>query len=319
MTEAGPRQLPFVSIVVETSNWERRHRIHLEDTLAAIAVQTYPADRIETIVILDEPNQFEHDRIALAFPWLTIIDAPTGMTYYEFKNFGARRTKGDIIVLTDADCLPVPTWIEEFVRTFETAPANVGVVQGKTRFLHATMSRAWDSTWWSRAFEDEGRIDRLYTSNNLAFRREVFLEHGYIEGTGFKAGLERPLTRELHAAGFETWLNPRAECTHNYLPKLREIVQQGLVRGFNWMSIRRTFPGPGDRRITRLGPISPLVGVAGMYVNDVRRVVGRAGRMGIEAYRVPLYLLALIPFDAVALVGMYWAIIRPRQIPRRPL
>ena len=59
-----------------------------------------------------------------------------------------------------------------------------------------------------------------------------------------------------------------------------------------------------------------------MYVNDIRRMVTRLDRMGLggrRAYKVPLYLAALIPFDALALAGMYWAMLRPQSAPRRPL
>jgi hypothetical protein len=244
------------------------------------------------------------------------------MTYYEFKNLGASLATGEIVALTDADCVPCPTWVEEIGRSFATLPDSVAAVQGTTRFLEAPLSRAWEASWWSRAFEDEGPVDRMYTANNIAYRARVFREHHYIAGTGFKAGLERPLTRELHEAGYTVWLNPRMEVVHNYSPKPREIVQQGLVRGYNWMSVRRAYPGRGDGLLRRLGPLGPLVGASGMLANDFRRVLTKAGRLGVrprEAYKVPLYMAALVPFDALALAGMYWAILRPRQAPRRPL
>jgi hypothetical protein len=43
------------------------------------------------------------------------------------------------------------------------------------------------------------------------------------------------------------------------------------------------------------------------------------GMTGRQTLRVPIYLVAMIPFDLFALVGMYWALLRPQAGPRRPL
>jgi glycosyltransferase involved in cell wall biosynthesis len=313
---------PLVSVVVETSNWNPAHPIQLWDTLAALERQSYPRDRFEVLVALDAPHHPEADEIRRRHPGMRVLPAPATLTYYELKNFGASQASGEIVAFTDADCLPSDVWVEEIARSFATAGPQVAAVQGRTRFADLALARAWEASWWSRGFEDEGPIDRMYTSNNIAFRSELYRRYHYLDGSDLRAGLERPLSRQLQRAGYGLWLNPRMLVRHNYSATLREIVQLGLVRGFNFMKLRRTHPEGIDFVLRRFGVLAPLICAPVVFVKDILRLFRKAPRLGIRAsefYKMPLYMLLQVPYNLLTLLGMYWAIMRPDRTPRRPL
>ena len=314
--------LPVVSIIVETSNWHPKHQIQLWDTLRALEGQSYPRDRLEILVVLDIAHHSDETQIVGSYPWVHTVLAPAGLTYYELKNFGASRASGDILAMTDADCVPCPVWVEELVRSFAEAGPRPAAVQGRTRFLDRPLARAWEASWWSRSFEEEGPIDRLYTSNNVAFRREVYADHHFLPGSPLRTGLERLLTRQLVKAGFGLWLNPRMVVHHNYSPTVREISQQGLVRGYYFMTLRRTYPQGLDYVVKKLGLLAPVICSPLLLIKDIVRIFRKAPKMGIrgrELLKLPLYMSLQVPYNLVVLIGMYWAIFAPDRVPRRPL
>jgi len=96
---------------------------------------------------------------------------------------GIENSHGDIILITDADCLPGPTWIRAMIRHFEP---SVGLVAGHVREggnslwqkLHSlerlsVAAVAAGAIGWGRGLTARGA--------NLSYRREVFKKVG-----GFK-------------------------------------------------------------------------------------------------------------------------------------
>ncbi|PWT88112.1 MAG: hypothetical protein C5B54_11135 [Acidobacteria bacterium] len=314
--------LPSISVVVEASNWNPAHQIQIFDTLRALHRQSFPISETEILVVLDAPHHSAADSILEKFPRVVIRKAPAEMTYYELKNLGGENAQGEIIAFTDADCVPSTTWIEQIVHTFRTSGENVAAIQGSTRFSPRALARAWESSWWVRSFENEGIVDRLYTSNNMAVRRKIFLRFRFLDGTNMRAGLERPMTRELQAAGFHIWLNPNMIVHHNYTPSIREIVQMSLVRGYNFLRLRRNYPGKHDSILKMLGWLSPLFCAPVLMFKDMARLLINSKKMKLwpaEFYKIPIFLLLQIPYDVIAIGGMYWAIWNEDDVPRRPL
>jgi GT2 family glycosyltransferase len=308
-------------VVVDTSTWEVEHHVQLGDTLRALEAQSYPRDRIEIVVVLESRHAARRDELARAHPRSRIVLASPDLSYYELRNVGARAALGEILAMTDADCVPCPGWVEEIVRSFAEAPPGTAAVQGRTRFLPRPLARAWDPGWWPGSFAAEGPIDRLYTGSNVAFRAEAYRRNQYPAGVPLLSGLERVLGRELRRAGHTLWFNPRMVVHHTYTPRAREIVQQGLVRGYYFMALRRTHPQGWDHLVKRLSVLAPLVCGPALLLKDVLRVVQRARALGLtgrQALKIPLYALLQAPFDLVVMAGMYWAILAPDRVPWRP-
>lgn len=126
--------LPGVTVVIPARN--EAHRIGT--CLAALAEQTYPPERTEVIVVDDRSND-DTARRALAWvdriPGLKVVRAAEGALACPKKNAldaGIAAGAGEIILTTDADCIPSSDWIASTVRAFDP---DVGMVAGYAPLL----------------------------------------------------------------------------------------------------------------------------------------------------------------------------------------
>ena len=107
MPDAPPR----ISIVIEGYN-ESKDQGVADDTILALTAQDYPLDGVE-LVLVGAPEQAKGwaERFADPAPFaaVTAVEAE-GESYYGLKNRGAAVAKGEIVVFTDSDVRPTPTW-----------------------------------------------------------------------------------------------------------------------------------------------------------------------------------------------------------------
>jgi cellulose synthase/poly-beta-1,6-N-acetylglucosamine synthase-like glycosyltransferase len=187
---------PFVSVIVAARNEEA----NIQGLLDSLAQQDYPqyeitivndrsTDRTSAIV-----DQFQrgHDKVRKIDITTTSPDMPP-------KKFalaqGIAGSKGRILLFTDADCLPPPTWITEMVHGFEE---NVGLVAGYSPYnlqrkseaanpslLASVLTKFIQYEEFKGAAWSAGSIGMnrgwLCTGRSLAYRREVYDEVGGFE------------------------------------------------------------------------------------------------------------------------------------------
>ena len=181
---------PFVSVIVAARNEEE----HVGQLVEHLHKQDY---RHYEVIIVDDRSTDRTGSLlksaAHRFPRLRTItvteisrDMPAKKHALEC---GIRASKGEILLFTDADCLPPETWISALVRCFSESTglvAGFSPYSGRTKaktggllgeFVRYEELRAaiWTagSIWW--------RLGWLCTGRNLAYRREVWDEVGGFE------------------------------------------------------------------------------------------------------------------------------------------
>jgi cellulose synthase/poly-beta-1,6-N-acetylglucosamine synthase-like glycosyltransferase len=123
-----------VSVVVAARNEER----NIGRCLERLVLQDYPSDRVEVVVVDDRSEdgtgeivkdfgrRFEHVRL------VQVDDVPAGLSAKKFAlTQGISASEGEIIFVTDADCLPARGWLSGMMRYFEP---DVGLVAGYSPF-----------------------------------------------------------------------------------------------------------------------------------------------------------------------------------------
>ncbi|MGF1519486.1 MAG: glycosyltransferase [Nodosilinea sp.] len=116
---------PSVSVIIPVLNDEAG----LTRCLAALAQQTYPRSRFESIVIDNGSDQIEGlQRLAAVHQATLIQELAPGA--YAARNAGIALATGEIIAFTDADCIPAPDWLERGVEQLEQHP-DCGLVVGR--------------------------------------------------------------------------------------------------------------------------------------------------------------------------------------------
>lgn len=183
---------PTVSIIVAARNEQDK----LGDLLKHLVKQEYPS--YEVIIVNDRstdrtPEIIEQYRAAHAN--VRRIDVTSTSTRMPAKkhalSLGIAASKGTILCLTDADCLPPPRWISSLVSAFDN---DTGLVAGYSPYvsdpvqdlrasvpikvLHAFVRyEEFKGATWSAASIGLQR-GWLCTGRSLAYRRKVYDEVG---------------------------------------------------------------------------------------------------------------------------------------------
>jgi hypothetical protein len=194
---------PDVSVVVSRfgireATWDR-----VRNCLQALAAQGEEA-RLEVLLcsIPELPGRAPAD-LAEILPGLRVVETPNPDAHAR-KLLAARLAAAPILAFLDADCLPRAGWVAAIAETFRYYPeaaAVTGPVLGER------------AGWWSqlRAFAAgpeprEPGPARRTAENNIAFRREAYLEYPLPEGSGAQA--VRIQTAALLRAHYVLWRNP---------------------------------------------------------------------------------------------------------------
>ncbi len=108
---------------------------------------------------------------------IQFIPVPSGTHYYEKKNIDARASSNEIIVFLDTDFIPDPGWLRSMLSAFDDW--SLSVLVGATHLDHVSPYEMAVALFWIFSPATHGRGVqplRRYSSNNLAFRRQLFLK-----------------------------------------------------------------------------------------------------------------------------------------------
>jgi cellulose synthase/poly-beta-1,6-N-acetylglucosamine synthase-like glycosyltransferase len=128
-------ELPFVSIIVPARNEEK----NIQNSIVSILNSTYPKDRYEIIAINDRSDDKTKsilEELSKKNLNLRIINVNKENRINNLRGKpgalqqGYNVAKGDLILMTDADCIVNQSWIETVVNNF--SPKKVGMVASFT-------------------------------------------------------------------------------------------------------------------------------------------------------------------------------------------
>ncbi len=224
------------SVVVPAYNAART----LDACLQALNTQTAPTDAYE-IIVVDDGSRDNTAEIAQRHGVRLVRQENRGPA--AARNRGVAEARGDIVLFTDADCQPLPDWIENMLAPFDD-PAVAGV-QGayltRQTFLTARFAQA--------EFEDRYAIMARFESIDLVatyaagFRRALFLQMGGFDDSFPVANNEdTDFSYRLCAAGHRLVFAPEARIFHHHPGTLRKYLRTKYWRGYWRMIVYRRYP-----------------------------------------------------------------------------
>jgi lipopolysaccharide/colanic/teichoic acid biosynthesis glycosyltransferase/GT2 family glycosyltransferase len=213
----------------------------IERCLNALAAQTVAPGRYEVIVVDDGSTD---DTAAVIARWrrahphiqLTLLSqANAGPA--AARNRGAAAARAPLLLFTDADCAPTPTWIEAMTAPFadpDVAGAKGAYVTEQTglvpRFVQAEYEDRYDR------MAGQAQIDFIDTYS-AAYRRAIFLENEGFDPIFTTASVEdQEFSFRLAQKGYRLVFAPAARVSHLHDSSVREYFRRKYYIGF-WKAL----------------------------------------------------------------------------------
>jgi cellulose synthase/poly-beta-1,6-N-acetylglucosamine synthase-like glycosyltransferase len=226
-----------VSVVVPARNAAST----IDECLRGLQTQSFPQYRYEVIVV-DDGSTDETPGIVEKHD-VTLVSQPHGGPAAA-RNRGVTASEGEIVLFTDADCVPDRNWIAEMIRSFGD-PEVVGV-KGVYRTRQKDIVARFVQCEYEERYELMARrrwIDFIDTYS-AGYRREVFLAQGGFDTQYPNASVEdQELSFRLAERGYKMVFNPQAIVYHQHPKTLAAYSRRKFNIGYWKMRVLRTHPG----------------------------------------------------------------------------
>ncbi|NQW29407.1 MAG: glycosyltransferase [Ignavibacteria bacterium] len=201
---------PFVSVIVPARNEEGS----IENCVRALANSDYPADKFEIIVVNDRSTDATLkvlQKLQSVVSQLRIINKESVSSLANLQGKpgaiqeGADVSLGEILLMTDADCVVPEAWIRMHVAAIETD--NCGLVAGFTAVAGSKLTdRLQDVEWlFTQAMAAGGVGHNLPLGcfgNNLSVKSSVFKELGGYRSIPFSITEDMALQKAVFERGY---------------------------------------------------------------------------------------------------------------------
>ena len=227
--DMNPITRRIVSVVVPASN----EGASISATVRAVLAQATPEVELEVIVVDDRSTDDTVQRArAAGATVLSLSGARSGGNPAAARNLGARESRGDPIIFLDADCTPLPGWLEAFLRAHDAGEVVVGGALDLPPGLPPSARCDYYCGWYLiHSGRKAGRVPH-HPPPNLSVRRNAFFStSGFTERQPFSyTNEERHWLGELRAKGHDIWFEPKAAVYHWNRPGFGNLLR----RNYRW-------------------------------------------------------------------------------------
>ena len=202
---------PFISVVVPARNEES----NIERCVHAIMRSDYPLDCFELIVVNDRSSDRTGEILAALqtqYPNLISHNTLDDRTNTNLQgkpravHQGIMRSRGEFVLMTDADCTVPPTWIAATAHTFQNPHigliASYTLAKGTRFFDHLQMMEWLVNNTMASAGVGLGHPLGCF-GNNLSVRRRVYDELGGYPNIRFSLTEDLALLQAVSNAKYE--------------------------------------------------------------------------------------------------------------------
>jgi cellulose synthase/poly-beta-1,6-N-acetylglucosamine synthase-like glycosyltransferase len=186
---------PFITVLIPAKDEEK----NIVECLNAILKQNYPPDKFE-VLLIDDQSEDSTVELSSSFKekfvnFRVIRIDETFKRKLQGKtrviDFGVQSAKHDIILMTDADCMPNPDWIRSHAEIYNDSVGMVAGVTildesyGKSKLFSVLQSIDWIFLLASGSASSGFGKHISCIGSNISFRKEAYNEVGGYESLPF--------------------------------------------------------------------------------------------------------------------------------------
>lgn len=215
----------FVSVVIPAYNSEKV----ISRVIEALLHQSYPKNKYE-IIVVDDGSTDRTAEVASRFPIRVLRLKHAGPA--NARNTGAKKAKGDILLFTDADCVPDKNWIKAMIEPFKdpeiVAVSGTYKTLNKEKFMARFVGYEIDQR--HEKMKKQKYIDFIGTFS-AAYRKKIFLKFGGFDSR-FKtsSGEDPEISYRMAKAGLKMVFQSAAFVYHPHPDTLWNYSKQKYQR-----------------------------------------------------------------------------------------
>lgn len=244
--------IPFVTVLVPARNEEN----NIENCLRSLAESNYPSDKFEIIAINDRSSDRTLEimqKIASSFPNIKVLNITDEQQKENLRgkagalHYGANAASGEIILMTDADCIVHKNWIRTFVKYYKDEKvgfvASFTLISGKRLFdIVQAVEWIYMNTMATAGVAFNKPLGCF--GNNLSVRRKAYNEFGGYKSIPFSVTEDLALQKAVHNLGYKmhyildknaTVLTKPCKTFAEYISQHRRWAKGGVTLG--WVAV----------------------------------------------------------------------------------
>jgi len=239
-----------ISVVIPAYNAEKT----IGKTLNATLSQNFPKNRYE-IIVVDDGSDDDTRQIIKKFRRVRLLKQKHKGPAVA-RNLGVKYAKGEIVLFTDADCIPDKNWIKKIIEPFKNK--NIVGVAG----TYVTLNK---DKFFARftGYEIEQRHENMKKfdsinfvgSYNCAYRKSVFMEfEGFDKSFLIASGEDPELSFRIEKIGhYKIVFQPKAIVFHSHPENIKTYFKQKYNRAFWKVLLYKKHPSKvfGDKYTPR--------------------------------------------------------------------
>ncbi|TKJ28073.1 MAG: glycosyl transferase family 2 [Chloroflexi bacterium B3_Chlor] len=271
----------------------------IDACLTGLLTQSVPREGYEVIVVDDGSG--DETREIVGKHDVRLIDQPHQGPAVA-RNRGVAEARGEIVLFTDADCVPTEDWIAEMVRPFDD-PEVVGV-----KGVYLTQQSGIVPRFVQCEYEE--RYDRMARRRRIDFvdtyaagyRRSVFVAEGGFDVRYPNASVEdQEFSFRLAERGYRMVFNPQAAVYHRHPRTLGTYLKRKFNIGYWKVMVLQRHPQKAVRDSHTPQSLKIQMGVVFLLIPVVALALLR-GLMLPALVAVIFFLVSVVPFAAKTLL-----------------